>query len=40
MVVGWIATAFAISLGAQFWFNALGEVLNIRAAGRKPNAKS
>jgi hypothetical protein len=33
---GWIITAFAISLGAQFWFDLLNKFVNIRAAGQKP----
>ncbi len=37
VVLGWIVTAFAISLGAQFWFDALGKVLNLRATGVKPS---
>jgi hypothetical protein len=37
VVLGWIITAFAISLGAQFWFDALGKVLNLRATGVKPS---
>lgn len=32
-VVGWLLTGFAISLGSSFWFNALGELLKLRAAG-------
>ena len=32
----WIVTAFATSLGAQFWFNVLSEALKIRGAGPKP----
>ncbi|MCC7271133.1 MAG: hypothetical protein IT561_00595 [Alphaproteobacteria bacterium] len=35
-VAGWLLTAFAASLGTQFWFNILGEALKLRAAGRKP----
>lgn len=35
-VVGWLLAAFATSLGAQFWFNLLGETLKLRAAGPKP----
>jgi hypothetical protein len=36
-VVGWLFTAFAISLGAQFWFDTLGQALGLRAAGKKPS---
>lgn len=34
-IPGWIITAFAISLGAPFWFDFLNRFVNIRAA-RKP----
>ncbi|MGD0103092.1 MAG: hypothetical protein ABSC06_03535 [Rhodopila sp.] len=34
--VGWVVTAFAISLGAQFWFGVLTQLTNIRAAGEEP----
>jgi len=33
---GWLITAFAISLGAQFWFDLLIKFTNLRAAGPKP----
>ena len=32
-IVGWLLTGFAISLGASFWFNTLGQVLQLRATG-------
>lgn len=35
--VGWLLTALATSLGAQFWFNLLSEALKLRATGRKPD---
>ena len=35
-VLGWLATALAVSLGAPFWFDILGRMLNLRAAGPKP----
>lgn len=34
--VGWLITIFAISLGAPFWFDALGRLSNLRMAGKKP----
>lgn len=34
--IGWAITALAISFGAPFWFDALGDVLKLRAAGPKP----
>lgn len=33
---GWIVTAFAISLGAPFWFDLLKKLVNIRSSGSKP----
>lgn len=35
-VFGWILMAFALHLGAQFWFDALVKLVNIRGAGVKP----
>jgi hypothetical protein len=35
-VVGCLLTAVAISLGAPFWFDALGKLANLRTAGKKP----
>ncbi|PHN05322.1 hypothetical protein [Flavilitoribacter nigricans] len=35
-MVGWIITALAISLGANFWFDLLKLLINIRNAGKKP----
>ena len=34
MVVGWLLTIAAISMGAPFWFDLLGRVAHLRAAGR------
>ncbi|MFN4166024.1 MAG: hypothetical protein ACK4GK_15720 [Ferrovibrio sp.] len=36
--LGWLLTALALSLGAQFWFDTLGKVVGLRAAGRKPES--
>jgi hypothetical protein len=33
---GWLITILAVSLGAPFWFDALGKLSNLRMAGRKP----
>ncbi|HEV7508857.1 MAG TPA: hypothetical protein VGS07_28515 [Thermoanaerobaculia bacterium] len=33
---GWLLTAFAISLGAPFWFDMLNKVINIRSSGASP----
>jgi hypothetical protein len=35
-VLGWMITGLAVTLGAPFWFDALGKVSNLRAAGSKP----
>jgi hypothetical protein len=35
-VLGWILTAFALSLGAPFWFDMLNKFINLRGAGDKP----
>ena len=37
-ILGWIVTALAISMGAPFWFDLLRKVVNIRGAGKKPEA--
>jgi hypothetical protein len=36
MVAGLLLTAIAISLGAPFWFDALGKLARLRTAGAKP----
>lgn len=33
---GWVITAAACTLGAQFWFDLLGKLVKLRAAGRTP----
>jgi hypothetical protein len=38
-ILGWLLTALATSLGAQFWFNLMSEALKLRAAGPKPDTK-
>ena len=35
-IFGWIITAFAITLGAPFWFDMLKKVIRIRGSGVKP----
>ena len=35
-VLGWILTAFGVALGAPFWFNALQQLMGLRASGPKP----
>lgn len=34
---GWFLMAFALHMGAPFWFEALVKLINIRGAGVKPN---
>jgi hypothetical protein len=38
MLIGWLITAIAASLGAPFWFDALGRVARLRSAGPRPSA--
>jgi hypothetical protein len=38
-LLGWLLTAFAISLGAPFWFDMLNKVINIRSSGKAPEEK-
>ena len=35
-IAGWALTALALSLGAPFWFGALGKLANLRTTGAKP----
>jgi hypothetical protein len=39
LVVGWLITILAISLGAPFWFDTLSRLSNLRMAGKKPEEK-
>lgn len=34
-VLGWIITALAIYMGAPFWFEILGKLVNVRSTGKK-----
>ena len=36
MALGWLITAFAVSLGAPFWFDLLNKFINVRASGKAP----
>jgi len=38
MVAGWLITAFAVSLGSNFWFDVLSKALQIRGGGPKVSA--
>jgi hypothetical protein len=35
-LLGWLITAFLISLGAPFWFELLNKLVSIRSTGKKP----
>ena len=35
-IPGWIVTGFAIAMGAPFWFDLLGKIMNVRNAGKPP----
>jgi hypothetical protein len=37
-LLGWLLTGFAVTFGAPFWFDVLGKVSNLRAAGVKPDS--
>lgn len=36
MFFGWLISGVAIAMGAPFWFDLLGKVVNVRNAGEKP----
>lgn len=36
IILGWIISGIAISMGASFWFDLLGKVVNVRNSGGKP----
>lgn len=36
--IGWLITAFAIMLGAPFWFDLLGKLVSLRGSGTKINS--
>jgi hypothetical protein len=38
MLTGWLITFVAVSLGAPFWFDALGRLARLRTTGGKPSA--
>jgi hypothetical protein len=39
-LIGWIATAFAASLGSPFWFEGVGWLLALRGTGAKPASET
>jgi hypothetical protein len=40
VLVGWLLSAVAISMGAPFWFELLNKVINVRNSGKKPKAST
>lgn len=38
-LLGWLLTAFAVSLGAPYWFDALSRLISLRTAGIKPDSR-
>jgi hypothetical protein len=38
-VFGLLLSALAVSLGAPFWFDTLSKFMNVRGAGKVPDAK-
>ncbi|MBW4579665.1 MAG: hypothetical protein KME42_08860 [Tildeniella nuda ZEHNDER 1965/U140] len=36
LIIGWIVSGLAIAMGAPFWFDLLGKVMNVRNSGSKP----
>lgn len=39
-ILGWIVSGIAISMGASFWFELLGKIMNVRNTGPKPPSSS
>ncbi|MDB9373506.1 hypothetical protein [Nodularia sphaerocarpa] len=38
MIFGWFVSGIAISMGAPFWFDLLGKVVNVRNTGKAPTS--
>ncbi len=38
--LGWIVTGVAVSMGSNFWFDALHRVTSVRSAGAKPSSST
>jgi hypothetical protein len=38
LLLGWLLSAIAISMGAPFWFDLLNKVVNVRNSGSKPSS--
>jgi hypothetical protein len=39
MILGWFISAFAASMGADFWFASIGKVINLRSGGKPASSK-
>jgi hypothetical protein len=39
-LLGWFITAIAISMGATFWFELLGKLINVRNTGNRPSSSA
>jgi hypothetical protein len=40
LVFGWVVSGLAIAMGAPFWFDLLGKVMNVRNSGGKPKTEA
>jgi hypothetical protein len=40
LLFGWIVSGLAIAMGAPFWFDLLGKVMNVRNSGGKPKTEA
>ncbi|KAM3115610.1 hypothetical protein [Phormidesmis sp. 146-33] len=38
MMCGWVVSGIAIAMGAPFWFDLLGKLVNVRNSGSKPKS--
>jgi hypothetical protein len=38
LILGWLIGAGCISMGAPFWFDILGKLVNVRRSGVKPDS--
>lgn len=39
-LLGWVISGIAISMGASFWFDLLGKLVNVRNTGKRPTGKA
>jgi len=39
LIIGWFISAFAASMGADFWFSSIGKLINLRASGKPADLK-